>query len=374
VHEVVSFILENMSKKNPRKASQPPVSMGGIVKEGLPLPFVHYPNHYGTFFTFSKKQDSEPYLCECAKAAINNYFRLRKKVEVEDTNWYFDQASHLDKLHFPNSIQIASHINHEYPLKSLRFGKGLCHRCSLVPPTMRYCHKMYGVKFIQYFGWYVDQAYLRFGILPRGIVYLEDLTPEDLAEDIIKIKKTRSVFREASIWFREREEYIYQRINDPSLPELEFNEEEISFHQDILRDANKEVRRAERKLSKKIENIVRQEFGFRKVGERWTSETILYQIVCNLFPKAKVIHHHRPDWLGGLELDIFLPSENLAFEYQGQQHFHPIEAWGGEDALRELQERDKKKKILCDLQHIKLITIDYTDSLIPEYIRERVNQ
>ena len=127
---------------------------------------------------------------------------------------------------------------------------------------------------------------------------------------------------------------------------------------------------ATRLVTKKVENMVRQEFGFRKVGESWVSETLLYQIVCQIFEDYEIVRHHRPDWLEGLELDIFLPSKRLAFEYQGQQHFHPVKAWGGQKALEELQARDARKANICEELGIELITVDYTEPLTEDHIRK----
>ena len=118
-----------------------------------------------------------------------------------------------------------------------------------------------------------------------------------------------------------------------------------------------------------FENLVRLEFGHRKIGDHWINETILYQIVRQIFAGRKVERHYRPEWLGGLELDIYFPELHLAIEYQGQQHFHPIKAWGGESALRSLQERDQRKQRLCRENRVKLVHINYTDPLTEEYIR-----
>jgi hypothetical protein len=127
---------------------------------------------------------------------------------------------------------------------------------------------------------------------------------------------------------------------------------------------------ATRVVTKKVENIVREEFGFRKVGESWVSETLLYQIVRQIFEDHEVVRHHRPSWLEGLELDIFLPAERLAFEYQGQQHYHPVKAWGGQKALEELQARDARKADICEQLGIELVTVDYTEPLTEDHIRK----
>jgi len=106
--------------------------------------------------------------------------------------------------------------------------------------------------------------------------------------------------------------------------------------------------------------------------DHWKHERYLYQIVCDLFPDLKVIRHARPDWLGGLELDIFVPTLDLAFEYQGIQHFKPIEHWGGEEKLRIQQEHDARKLRLCDAQGITLICINYDENLTASLVKSKI--
>ena len=110
------------------------------------------------------------------------------------------------------------------------------------------------------------------------------------------------------------------------------------------------------------------------VGEGWVSETVLYKIVRKIFQDDEVIFHHRPEWLQGLEIDIFIPRYNLAIEYQGKQHFQPVEHWGGKQALLKLQKRDKKKADLCTQNDIELITINYDETLSEERVRKKIDQ
>jgi hypothetical protein len=168
-------------------------------------------------------------------------------------------------------------------------------------------------------------------------------------------------------WFRERERNVWDRTISPQLDEID--QDEVARRQARLRAADRHRRQTRRKLTKKVENLVRQEFGFRRVGEGWVSETELYQIVRRIFVDKEIIRHLRPDWLEGLELDIYLPSLRLAFEYQGQQHFHPIKAWGGQEALEAVRTRDARKAQLCNRQGIALVTVDYTEPLTEEYVR-----
>jgi len=60
--------------------------------------------------------------------------------------------------------------------------------------------------------------------------------------------------------------------------------------------------------------------------------------------------------LGGLELDIYSPERNIAFEIQGPTHYG-IPVYGKEVSLKVL-ENDTKKRNICQKLGIKLIEID----------------
>ena len=57
-----------------------------------------------------------------------------------------------------------------------------------------------------------------------------------------------------------------------------------------------------------------------------------------------------------VELDIFIFDMNLAFEYQGEQHFKPTHLGNFNRQL----ERDEEKKLLCKENSITLICIPYS--------------
>lgn len=122
-----------------------------------------------------------------------------------------------------------------------------------------------------------------------------------------------------------------------------------------------------------ITDQLREELGFRRIGERFVSETELFRIVKAIFPTEEVIHHYRAPWLQGLELDIFLPGMKLGIEYHGIQHFEPVSAWGGEDALLKTQERDKKKVKLCEANGVTLVAFLYDEDLTTHLVQSRLN-
>ena len=127
-----------------------------------------------------------------------------------------------------------------------------------------------------------------------------------------------------------------------------------------------------REYDNAIENSVREEMGYPKIGDAWVSETMLYHIVEEIYPNIEIIRHHRPHWLEGLELDIYIPSKDLAFEYQGLQHFQSVEHWGGQEKLEIQKEHDRRKKQICEEKGVCLICINYDEELTNDYVRKRI--
>ncbi len=142
----------------------------------------------------------------------------------------------------------------------------------------------------------------------------------------------------------------------------------------IMLDNLKTYRRisdqALRIVTKAIENKLREKLGFKKVGEQWINETLLYYILCEIFPNFKIYKNYRPSWMNGLELDVYIPDKKLAFEYQGQQHFNPVKIFGGKEALNKVKRRDKLKEDLCIQLGIVLIKITYKDNLSRELVMQ----
>jgi hypothetical protein len=69
----------------------------------------------------------------------------------------------------------------------------------------------------------------------------------------------------------------------------------------------------------------------------------------------------RPKWLGGLELDGYNEELNIAFEYNGKQHYKycPFFHQGDPERFELQKQRDIKKYEICRIRGIKLIIIPY---------------
>ncbi|MDP2003470.1 MAG: hypothetical protein Q8J86_11090 [Desulfurivibrionaceae bacterium] len=322
---------------------------GIIAREnGLQLPIVYYPGHYGAFFAFGQNENSEISFCSCTKKAITNYIRFR--VECSDSIINSDHLRNfiLSKSKFPQQIVITlieqyKNVGHDI-IEQLNFENEICHECNKITPSYSYCDPMYGGVFEQNFGWYINKQSLEYGVLPVSFKILEDICPDEVFSLLECGKK----------------EFL-AKYNGLSETDLIMSQASDSYFQ-----------KCSRRIRTIIENEVRVKFGFKKVGEAWATETLLYQFVCQIFPEDKICRHYRPDFLEYLELDVFIPSLNVGMEYQGIQHFEPVEHWGGKDSLNQVIERDKKKKKLCSKNGIKLIYFYYYEDLSMELVEGKL--
>lgn len=59
--------------------------------------------------------------------------------------------------------------------------------------------------------------------------------------------------------------------------------------------------------------------------------------------------------------DFYIPLKKLAIEFNGIQHYEPVEKFGGEEEFEKTKLRDLKKSTYCKNNNIKLLIISYKD-------------
>lgn len=64
-----------------------------------------------------------------------------------------------------------------------------------------------------------------------------------------------------------------------------------------------------------------------------------------------------------LPFDFYLEEKNICIEYDGEQHYKPKIAWGGEESLKIQRIKDKIKTKFCIKNQIILIRIKYSDNI-----------
>lgn len=109
---------------------------------------------------------------------------------------------------------------------------------------------------------------------------------------------------------------------------------------------------------------------------KWKSEQLVYEITKQLYPKATVWYQFRPEFLhtgkGQLSYDVYISKLRVAIEYQGKQHFEPVEIFGGRDSFEKQKERDSLKQQLSRENGVKLVYINYWEDITPDLIKKRV--
>lgn len=109
---------------------------------------------------------------------------------------------------------------------------------------------------------------------------------------------------------------------------------------------------------------------------KWESEQLVYELTKKLYKKHTVLYQHRPFFLksekGQMSYDIFICGLNVAIEYQGKQHFEPVEIFGGEEHFQEQIHRDQLKKDLSLQNGVALVYINYWEDISPDLIKRRV--
>jgi hypothetical protein len=70
--------------------------------------------------------------------------------------------------------------------------------------------------------------------------------------------------------------------------------------------------------------------------------------------------------------DFYIPSKNLIIEYNGVQHYKPVNQFGGAKAFHKQKQRDKNVRDYCKANNIKLLEISYLQYPIIEQMLDVV--
>lgn len=103
------------------------------------------------------------------------------------------------------------------------------------------------------------------------------------------------------------------------------------------------------------------------------SELKMRDMLERIFPGKKSHSNYRPKWLNGCELDVYYPSENIAFEFNGAQHYRFVPRYHRTRSDFEAQQdRDFFKAEQCRARGIILITVERVHIGSMDALRERI--
>lgn len=132
----------------------------------------------------------------------------------------------------------------------------------------------------------------------------------------------------------------------------------------VLVSINKLIDRNRRKKLNKLYTAMAKE---NRVNTKWGTEYKLFVLVSKFVDDA--FYQYRTEWLGQQSFDIFIPSQNIAIEYQGQQHYEALDVFGGQAAFEDNQIRDARKRKLSAEHCVKVLDWRYDISVNLENVR-----
>lgn len=132
------------------------------------------------------------------------------------------------------------------------------------------------------------------------------------------------------------------------------------------------IQKKSKVFQKKVDDLYMSMLLEKRVKSKWSNEYRLFEILNSHNSDAKYQYHC--NWLGQQSLDIYIETVKIGIEYQGEQHYKPVDVWGGEDALKKNQERDLRKKRLCLENGVRLLEWSYqvpiNEKNVVQFMRE----
>lgn len=363
-------------------------------EENLPFPYVHSGINY---FAFSETETSEPCLCSCQKESLSNSIELFYKYYR-----YFSANSQAESLvHFlnlPSSISrklnVTSELDINTIIENINFKDHICHLCNSITPTTQHSICIYETKLNQQYGHYINNLFFTYGISNHiidhyGIYFLPDKMPEDFKRILIpskeeifidvinysnlskhkqnKLQKTLDLLwnlpqekRDAILYCRtinKDKHLVFYKLEE----ELNLNDEDTGYIQNAIHKRFLSVKKI-------IVDEVKKSFKLK----RWVNESVLANIIQELFKDYTIYRNYRPDILEGLELDIYIQELKLGIEYQGIQHVKPVNQWGGEKDFEIRKEHDRRKADLCKKNNIELIYFWHDEDINKELVLNKL--
>lgn len=98
------------------------------------------------------------------------------------------------------------------------------------------------------------------------------------------------------------------------------------------------------------------------------SQSRIYQFLIKNFPQLTWSWEASPKWLKPQKFDIYNEQYNIAIEYNGQQHYIPIEHFGGKIEFEETIKRDQLKQQKCKENNCNLYIIKFDEEDLQDLI------
>jgi hypothetical protein len=122
----------------------------------------------------------------------------------------------------------------------------------------------------------------------------------------------------------------------------------------------------------KIKQIEHEMIMRNELPSKWISEQDMFRIIRNEYSDA--IFQYTAKWISPQHIDVFIPSINCAFEFQGIQHFMNIRYFGGEEEFKQRVLLDERKRTLCKNNGIRLIEWHYSEPITKSVLSRKLTE
>ncbi len=337
-----------------------------LVRTSLPLPYCQVG---GVFMAYAEKPDGMGCFCACTREAIGHYVQseLAEKSEREARRGLRPQGRYDFVINhsFPEAVADAlwaQQPDNDGILERLRFRENICHRCwRAVPPYENLQSRSYFENVFRLLI-YRELHALGFSFIAHPLPYVStpwhgQLLPANFEALMTEVRRLSVE--------------IYGTPTQPPRWRLESGPEYARAWR-RSQEVQKEIEAATRTVREFAVSRLRAHYEFPAFKAWLQRETVLFLNVRSIFRPCAVERHAKPDFLDGLELDIWVPDRRLGVEFQGAQHSRAFDYLGGAKALAAVQERDRRKASLCARHGVRLVCFDEADDLNENRVAEKL--
>lgn len=346
----------------------------------------NYMDITGSYPGFKEKKSSELVMCSCCKKYLKrdidiiNYSSADSPNSEEVIKWklalllpreIYKSLSYkvLSRESIPYSQKFRYVIDFIAMENEIKFEDNICRLCAVEE------NKAPVINFEEFSN--LKVAY-KHQIMNELKIY-EDFRMSSKNEEVeYKIQQYEIKLRTNEFINRSFKEYIrFSKITKviPLLTHQYDNSESLN-----RRYYGKEDVRREQKQFEDLNAIFKEKLGYHKSVGKWKSEEELFDMVRKLYKRYNVIYQYKPSFLydpitkGQQSIDIYIDKLKVGIEYQGKQHYEPIDIFGGYEGYKKTVERDKNKKIKCNNNGIDIIYIKYNEKITERFIRDKVEE
>ena len=121
---------------------------------------------------------------------------------------------------------------------------------------------------------------------------------------------------------------------------------------------------------------IKEECGIKTKNKHLINENILYNNLKKIIGNTQIYRNVRMLKLNNLELDLYftINKKKIGIEYQGQQHYQPVDFFGGKKSFKKTQENDRIKSALCKKNNIILIEFPYNLKNNIENLKKKLSE